>query len=203
MMTRGASIPPGKFLLWTLLALPGAYLLYRYALEGLWPDDLVGPTGEWAARFLILALMLTPLSLLLPRQPVVQWLVRRRRAIGVASFLYALLHLAFYSIDMGALAAILDELPLAGIWTGWVALLLMLPPALTSSDAAMRALKRNWKRLQRLAYPAAVLTLAHWAIVHNGWAEAIAWFTPLAVLQFWRLVRLIPFPTTTNLEKTS
>ena len=178
-----------KPLLWGLLAVPAAYLLYRYATEDIWPDDLVGPSGLWAARLLILALMLTPLAMLLPGQAWVRWLVRRRRSFGVAAFAYSLLHLGFYALEMGALEAMIDELELTGIWTGWLALLLMAPLAMTSNDAAMRALKSGWKRLQRLAYPAAVFTLAHWIIVHNGWAEAALWFAPLALLQLYRIGR--------------
>lgn len=189
-MVRLRVLLDSRPLLWALLAVPAAHLLWRFATEEIWPDELVGPSGEWAARFLLLALVLTPLSMLLPRQAWLGWLIRRRRAFGVAAFLYSALHLGFYVVDMGALAAILDELGLAGIWTGWAALALMLPLALTSNDSAMRALGRGWKRLQRLAYPAALLTFAHWVIVHNGWAEAIAWFAPLALLQLLRLARL-------------
>ena len=174
-------------LLWALLAVPAAHLLYLYFAKDVWPDELIPPSGAWAARLIILALMLTPLSLLLPGQAWVGWLVRRRRAFGVAAFLYALLHLAFYLVDMGALEAVLDELALTGIWTGWAALALMLPLALTSNDAAMRALKSGWKKLQRLAYPAAFLTLIHWIIVHNSLSEALAWFAPLGLLQLARL----------------
>lgn len=133
--------------------------------------------------------MLTPLSALLPRSRSVAWLVRRRRAFGVAAFAYAALHLFFYALEMETLANIADELGLPGIWTGWLALLLMLPLALTSNDAAMRALKGAWKRLQRLAYPAAVLTLVHWVLVHNGLREALLWFAPLILLQAWRVLR--------------
>jgi sulfoxide reductase heme-binding subunit YedZ len=192
MWRRVRALLASKPVLWALLALPAAGLLFLYASGARWPDELTGPSGEWSARFLILALSLTPLAQLVPGSAAVRWLLARRRAFGVASFLYAVLHLGFYATDMGTLAAMLDELPLAGIWTGWAALLLMLPLALTSTDAAMRAMRRGWKRLQRLAYPAALLTLAHWIVVHNGWAEALLWFAPLAALQLVRLIRLIP-----------
>ena len=64
----------------------------------------------------------------------------------------------------------------------------MLPLALTSNDRAVRTLRRNWKRVQRLAYAAALLTLAHWMLVHNGTAEALAHMVPLAVLQLCRFL---------------
>jgi len=180
-----------KPLLWALLALPAAHILYRYVNEGLWPDDLVGPSGEWAARLIIVALMLTPLAALLPRARAVGWLVRRRRAFGVAAFCYALLHLAFYAAEMETLANIVAEIELPGIWTGWAALLLMLPLALTSNDASVRLLKRGWKRLHRLAYPAALLVLVHWIVVHNALIEALLQFAPLVLLETWRLARLV------------
>ena len=180
-----------KPLLWALLAVPAAHLLYRYFSEGLLPDDLVGPSGEWAARLIIVALMLTPLAMLLPRAALVGWLVRCRRAFGVAAFCYALLHLAFYAAEMETLANIVAELDLTGIWTGWAALLLMLPLALTSNDASVRLLKRGWKKLHRLAYPAALLILVHWIVVHNALIEALLQFAPLALLETWRLTRLV------------
>ena len=182
----------GKLILWLVLAVPALVALVGYALSpDAYPGDLLHPTGEWSARFIILALMLTPLGQLFPNAAPVRWLVRHRRAIGVAAFLYALLHLVFYVLDMGTLADMLAELGAPAIWTGWLALLAMAPPALTSRDRAMRALKATWKRLQRLAYPAAVLTLIHWALVHDGTTAALIHFAPLAALQLWRLARTI------------
>lgn len=178
-----------KLSLWGVLAIPAIQILYVYAARHVWPDELVGPTGLWSARFIILALMLTPLSMLLPRSAPVIWLVRRRRAFGVAGFAYALLHFAFYAAEMETVANVLDEVELPGIWTGWAALLLLLPLAATSNDASMRRLKWAWKRLQRLAYPAALLTLVHWVLVHNGLREALLHVAPLALLQTYRIAR--------------
>lgn len=178
-----------KPLLWALLAVPAAYLLYRYLSEGLLPDELVGPSGEWAARLVIVALMLTPLAELLPRVALIGWLVSRRRAFGVAAFCYALLHLAFYVAEMETVRNMLAELALPGIWTGWAALLLMLPLALTSNHASVRRLKRGWKKLHRLVYPAALLILVHWIVVHNALIEALVQAAPLALLETYRLAR--------------
>jgi sulfoxide reductase heme-binding subunit YedZ len=119
----------------------------------------------------------------------VKWLLRRRRSFGVAAFGYALLHLLFYLLEMQTLAGILAEIGALGIWTGWAAFLLMIPLALTSNDFAMRALKAGWKRLQRLAYPAALLTLVHWMFVHDNVVPALLNFAPLAVLELWRVAR--------------
>lgn len=179
-----------KYLLWALLAVPAAFLLHRWATDPeLWAGDLLRPTGEWSARLIILALAISPLSTLLPGRAWVKWLLRHRRAIGVAAFGYALLHLFFYVLDMETLRTMLAEIGAPGIWTGWAAFLCLLPMALTSNDSAMRALRSGWKRLQRLAYPAALLTLAHWALVHDGLAAASISFAPLAALQLHRIFR--------------
>jgi sulfoxide reductase heme-binding subunit YedZ len=181
----------GKFLLWILLAVPAALILYRYFTDPeIWPGDLLHPSGEWSARLIIIALMITPLSMALGRRRWVQWLLRHRRAFGVAAFGYAVLHLIFYVLDMENLKNILAEIGALGIWTGWLALLCMVPMALTSNDAAMRALRSGWKKVQRLAYPAAILTLVHWMFVHNNLVPALINFAPLILLQLYRLVRL-------------
>lgn len=188
---RPRRVPAGKALLWALLAVPAIHILYRWFTEAeLWPDDLVAPTGEWAARMIIVALSLTPLAMLLPRARPVAWLLARRRAFGVAAFGYAMLHLYFYVREMETLANILAEIPLFGIWTGWAAFALMLPLALTSNDAAVRRLKSGWKKLQRLVYPVALLTLVHWIVVHDALVSALVQVAPLMLLELYRLFRL-------------
>ena len=182
-------VSAAKMMLWAVLAVP-AVLVMRHCLmtPDMWPGGLLVPTGEWSARMIIVALMLTPLGQLFPANRAVRWLIRHRRAFGVAAFGYALLHLLFYVLDMESIAAMVAEIGAPGIWTGWLALLCMVPPALASNDATMRLLRRNWKRVQRLAYPAAILTLAHWVLVHDGMASALVQFAPLVLLQVLRLV---------------
>ena len=177
-----------KLFLWALLCIPAALMIRAWLTEPeMWPGDLLHPSGEWSARLIILALMLTPLSMLFRGQGWIRWLVARRRAFGVAGFGYAFLHLLFYLLDMETVRNILAEADALGIWTGWAAFFLFLPLALTSNDASMRALRAGWKRLQRLAYPAALLTLLHWMFVHDNIAAALVNFAPLAALEAWRL----------------
>lgn len=186
-----------KLLLWLLLAVPAAVILYGYwTSPDAWPGDVLAPTGEWSARLIIVALALTPLSQLFPGSRAVRWLVRHRRAIGVAAFAYSLLHLVFYVLDMESVANMVAELGAPAIWTGWLAFLCLLVPALISSDPAMRALGKAWKRLQRLAYPAAALTLVHWILVHDGLASALIHFAPLVLLQLLRLGRSLKLTMT-------
>jgi sulfoxide reductase heme-binding subunit YedZ len=186
-MTRASA---GRYLVWALLAVPAALILHTFFTKDIWPGDLLHPSGEWSARLIILALMITPLSMLFPGQGWVRWLLRNRRYFGVSAFGYALLHLLLYVLDMETVRNILAEIGALGIWTGWVAFLCLLPMALTSNDAAVRTLRANWKRLQRLAYPAAILTLVHWMFVHDGFIAALVNFAPLIALEIYRLVRL-------------
>ncbi len=167
-------------LFWLLLALPGLWLVAQWARGAIAPIDLIAPSGEWSARAMIAAMLLGPLAGMIGQRGWLRWLLARRRALGVAAFGYALLHLFFYALDMGELAAIIDEMLLPAIATGWAALALMLPMALTSNQTAMRALKRAWKAVQRLAYPAALLTLLHWLWIHDGATVALVHFAPLA-----------------------
>lgn len=169
-------------LLWLVLALPGLVLLQGWLTGAIQTMDLLHPTGETSARLMIAAMLIGPLAGVLGPRRWLLWLLARRRPLGVAAFAYAAAHLVFYVIDMGSLAAVLGELPIASIWTGWLALVLMLPMALTSNQAAMKALRKGWKRIQQLAYPAAALTLLHWWWVHDGATAALFHFAPLALL---------------------
>ncbi len=171
-----------KYVFWVLLAIPAASMLCAYQSGDIIAMDMLYPTGEWSARFMIIAMIFSPLVAVLGPKPWLNWLVKRRRALGVAAFAYAVLHLFFYLIDMGNLNDILAEFWALGIWTGWAAMLLFVPLAMTSNDASVRALKAGWKRLQRLVYPAALLVLVHWIFIHNNLVPAIVHFVPLAAL---------------------
>jgi sulfoxide reductase heme-binding subunit YedZ len=167
---------------WALLCLPAILMMRPYVFCDVIAMDMLHPTGEWSARFMIAAMVLSPLLSLIGPRPWLNWLIQRRRALGVAAFGYAILHLIFYIIDMANLDDILAEFWALGIWTGWAAMLLFVPLAVTSNDASMRALKAGWKRLQRLVYPAAVLVLVHWIFIHNNLGPALVHFIPLVLL---------------------
>jgi sulfoxide reductase heme-binding subunit YedZ len=167
---------------WALLCLPAMLMMRPYVFGDVIAMDMLQPTGEWSARFMIAAMVLSPLLSLIGPRPWLSWLIQRRRALGVAAFGYAILHLIFYIIDMGNLDDILAEFWALGIWTGWAAMLLFVPLAVTSNDASMRALKAGWKRLQRLVYPTAVLVLVHWIFIHNNLGPALVHFIPLVLL---------------------
>lgn len=136
---------------------------YRFALD---------PTGEWAARLIIVAMAITPLHVLFPHARSVLWLQRRRRVIGLAAFGYASLHLVAFTLSIGRLDYIVQGLAFASMWTGWLAFLLLAPLAATSSDAAVRLLGRGWKMLQRLVYPARIVDARPLAALDEGTARS-------------------------------
>jgi methionine sulfoxide reductase heme-binding subunit len=177
-----------KLTFWLLLSIPGLLMLSGWWQGRIDSMDMLHPTGEWSARLMIAAMMLSPMVSVFGPRPWLNWMVARRRALGVAAFNYAVLHLMFYLIDMGNLDDILAEWLAPGIWTGWAAFALMLPLAITSNDASMRALKAAWKRVQRLVYLVALLTLLHWFWVHNSYGAAVIHFLPLALLLLARFV---------------
>jgi len=188
-MSRLSFLNP--YWLWGVLSLPAFMMIY-----GLFTSSdpriihiLVHPSGETSARLLIITMMATPLAMLLKgwRGPI--WLKKNRRYLGVAAFGYAALHTIFYVMDKASPERIIDELPRFYIWTGWIAFVIFIPLAVTSLDYFMRVMGPNWKSLQRTTYAAAVLTLLHWAALHN-WERpwgAIVHFAPLAILEAYRI----------------
>lgn len=181
------SLLGSRYFLWAILALPSIGLVSALINETASAHRLLHPTGEFSARFMIIAMLATPLRLLFQTQSWTAWLVRNRRYFGVAAFMYALFHTVLYVVDVGTLQRILDDFFKLGIWTGWLAFFIFIPLAITSNDASVRALRQKWKPLQRWVYPAAVLTLAHWIFVENNVGPAMVHFVPLALLEAYRV----------------
>ncbi len=169
-----------KPLFWLALALPAGLMSVDLARGAVLAMDLLHPTGELSLRLMLAAMLAGPLAGIFGSNRFFRGWLAIRRNLGVAAFGYAMLHLAFYLIDMGMLAAIVDELALPSIGTGWLALALMLPPAVISFDAAMRSLGRHrWKAIQRLVYGAFALVLVHWLLLDWQWWPAMVHAVPL------------------------
>ncbi|WP_208996135.1 sulfite oxidase heme-binding subunit YedZ [Pseudovibrio ascidiaceicola] len=178
------------FTFWFILALPGLLIIGELLREVDKLEHLLHPTGEFAARFLVISLMITPLMFLTNGQRWVRWLMARRRYIGVAAACYTALHIAIYLLDKGSLGPILEDLVKIGIWTGWLASLIFIPLTVTSNDWSIARLGSNWKGLQKLAYAAALLVFAHWVLVDFKFGPALVHFTPLLLLQIYRYVHI-------------
>ena len=161
--------------LWLVLALPGLWMSCRWIAT---PDaygygHAIADSGDWAAWLLLVTLAVTPIRLAFRKQKWAVWLMRRRRDLGVASFGYAAFHTGIYLWKKASLPAVLAEASEAYLLTGWLAFALFVPLAATSNDIATRALKRSWKRLHRLVYPAAVLVFLHWVL--SAFDPTTAW----------------------------
>lgn len=148
----------------------------------------IGDSGDWAAWLLMVTLAVTPIKLLFRKQRWAIWLMRRRRDLGVTSFAYAAGHTAMYLWKKGSLELVLAELDEDFILVGWLALALFVPLTVTSNDLSMRILKRSWKSLHRLVYPAAVLTFLHW--VWSAFDPTTAWIH-VGILTAIELTRIV------------
>lgn len=178
------------FTFWALLSLPAIPMIL--GLTSGEPDavaSVLHPSGEFAARFMIIAMMITPLMMLFRNASWPRWLMKRRRYLGVAAFFYALAHTVLYLVEESAVAFTWGELSQLYIWTGWIAFLIFVLLAITSTDGWVRRLGPSWKKLQQFVYGAAVLTLLHWAALHEwgGIGPALVHFVPLAALEIYRL----------------
>lgn len=123
-------------------------------------EELIHRLGKWGLNFLLVTLAVTPLR----RLSGWNWLIRLRRMLGLFAFFYLLLHfLAYAGLDQRFdLAVILEDIvERPYITLGMTALVLLLPLALTSTNAMMRRLGRRWRQLHRLVYPIAILGVWH------------------------------------------
>ncbi len=174
-----------KPLVLTLCLLPLARLLYLGFSGGLGVNPIEFVTrslGTWALSFLLITLTVTPLRKLSGWSGI----MRVRRMLGLTAFFYALSHWLSYLwldqfFDWSEILKDLVKRPF--ITFGMATFLLLLPLALTSTDAAMRRLKRNWQRLHRLVYPAAVLAVCHYFwLVKQDVTQPLIYAGVLAVL---------------------
>jgi len=116
--------------------------------------------GKWTLIFLCLTLSMTPLRKI---TGISQWILYRRM-LGLFVFFYASIHLLCYvGIDYQfAITDIKNDIVKHRyVLVGFLAWLLLLPLALTSSDKMIRRLKAHWKRLHRLIYLIAILGVLH------------------------------------------
>jgi len=125
-------------------------------------------TGRWALRILLASLAITPLRLIRPLSPLIQF----RRMLGLVAFLYAGLHaLHYWAVDVGWNWAIVQEdlVYRRFFLYGTAALALMVPLAATSTDGMIRWLGgRRWQALHRLVYVSAGLAVWHYLLQGKG-----------------------------------
>jgi sulfoxide reductase heme-binding subunit YedZ len=154
------------------------------------PVELVTrSTGTWTLVFLCITLTLTPLR----RLSGWTWPQRLRRMLGLFAFFYGLLHFITYLwldqwFDLGAVVKDVIKRPF--ITMGFLAFVLMLPLAATSTDGMIRRLGRRWGRLHRLVYLVAIAAVLHYwwhKSGKNDYSE-VGWYAAtVALLLGWRL----------------
>jgi len=167
---------------------PALWLLVRWGvgdLGGRPITEAIHRTGDWAVRFLVFALAVTP------ARAVFDWprVLLLRRMLGVTAALYAALHLVLYVVDQKwNLWTVASEIVLRFYLTvGFVCLVGLGVLAWTSTDAWQRRLGRRWKTLHRWVYALIALALFHYALQAKiNAVNAVFWFGLFAWLMLWR-----------------
>jgi sulfoxide reductase heme-binding subunit YedZ len=123
-------------------------------------ETITHQTGDWALRFLLITLAISPLR---------QWfglvaLIRFRRMLGLTVFFYVSCHfmiwlVADHSFNFADMFEDVIDRPY--ITLGFSALLLLIPLAVTSNQAMVRRLGKGWKKLHKLTYLIAILAMLH------------------------------------------
>ena len=167
-----------KTIAWLACLWPVARLTFGAVTNDLGPDptaDIAFTTGLATLRLLLITLAISPVRRLVPR---LAWLIKFRRLLGLFAFFYATVHLLTYvalyaGFDVNTM--ITDITKRRFIMSGMAAFLLLLPLAATSTTWAIRKLGgKNWNRLHKLAYVAAVC-----GIVHYWWQVKPGVLSPL------------------------
>ncbi len=172
------------------LCLPAVDLAWRWYAGDLEPRSVTlatHATGDSAVVFLLVSLALTPARAVFDWSP----LIHIRRWVGVAAALYATAHLLIYVLDQKwNLIVVATEIVKRFYLTiGFVALLALVALAITSTNGWQKRLKRNWKRLHWLVYPAVTLALLHFFIQSKVKIGEAAFAAGLfAWLMLWRVL---------------
>ncbi len=170
--------------------IPLLLLYYDYYTYNLGADEIraaILRTGKPALWLLVLSLAITPLKTLFG------WklLLPLRKPLGLYAFLYVALHLTiFVWIDYGLQMQLAWAEIVARRYAlaGFASFLVLLPLALTSTKWAQRKLGKNWKKLHRLVYGAAVLAVVHYLwLVKNSYTQPLIVAGVLAALLLLRV----------------
>lgn len=117
-------------------------------------------TGDWALRFLLITLAMSPLQRLFKSALP----VRFRRMFGLFAFFYATLHLLVWLILDQSLSIdnMIEDVPESPyIMLGLFAYLMLIPLAITSTAGMVRRLGKSWVSLHRTVYLIAIMGVVH------------------------------------------
>jgi methionine sulfoxide reductase heme-binding subunit len=160
---RSGRWSPAKIVTFAAALLPAAWIAYQAAADELGArpvTEAIHQAGDWALRFLLITLAITPAQ----RIFVYPRLVLARRTLGVASAGYALLHFSLYVLDQHFdIFKVASEIVLRIYLTiGAFALAGLIALASTSTDAAISRLgSGRWHAIHRFVYVIAVVAVVH------------------------------------------
>jgi sulfoxide reductase heme-binding subunit YedZ len=148
--------------------IPPAWLFYQGVTGNLGVDPvkkMEHEIGLLGLQVLIATLAITPLF----RFTRIN-LVKFRRALGLVGFFYIVCHLAVWLfLDVQIWSQIwADILKRPYITIGMAGFALLIPLAVTSNDWSMRKLRRTWKTIHKLFYPAIILGGVHFLLLRKG-----------------------------------
>ena len=185
-----------KPILFLLCLVPMAVLVWRGFDGNLGAnpvETITHETGDWALRFLLFTLAITPIRNWTGEASV----IRFRRMLGLYVFFYAFCHfliwfIADHSFDFAEMLEDIIDRPY--ITLGFSALVVMLPLAITSNQAMIKRLgAARWKSLHKLTYLVAVLAVLHFLwLVKADYLEAGIYAVIAAALLLQR-VKFKPF----------
>jgi sulfoxide reductase heme-binding subunit YedZ len=180
-----------KVAVFTICVSPLAYLgsrTYQGQLTANPVEFIQHFTGDWALRFLLITLSITPLRRLLNLPD----LIRFRRMLGLFAFFYVCLHFLTYigpdqSFDLAGMWKDVAKRPF--ITVGFLGFVLLIPLALTSTKGWIRRLGgRRWQALHRLIYVSALCGVVHYYwLVKSDHRLPLLYGTLLAALLVYRL----------------
>lgn len=152
-------------------------------------EEIQDRFGNWALRFIMIALAVTPLRQL----SGVTAVGRFRRMLGLFAFFYAAMHfLVWLFLDQGLnAAAIVEDIFLRPFITlGMLAVVLLSAMALTSTTGMRRRLGAGWQRLHNAVYFVGLLGVWHyWWQVKQDIREPLVYAIILTLLLGYRVVR--------------
>ncbi len=169
---------------------PGAYLAIAWATHSLGAravTEVLHGTGQWAIRFLLLSLLVSP------ARAIFNWhrLMLLRRQLGLTALAYALAHLVLYACSENwRIPHVASEILLRFYLTvGFVALLGLVALGVTSTDGMLRRLGHWWKKLHTAVYGLAVLAIFHFFLQSKAEvSEATLMAGMFLWLMGWRLL---------------
>ena len=179
--------------LFIVFLMPLVALLFGFFNERLGANPievLTRDTGQWALRFLLISLSISPLRLLFGWH----FLAPIRRMIGLYCFFYASVHMLLYIwldqfFNLGDIIDDIIERPFITI--GVISFLALIPLAVTSNDKMKKHLgPERWKRIHSLVYFIGMGGALHFfMLVKKDTTEPLIYITILVILLGIRLFR--------------